>query len=239
MTSMNRLSLLALATLAVAGPFAAHAQSAFAPAASASAPRELPKDFSFFLTSQPIGQGGNLGGLPGADAHCQKLAAAVGFGRRTWRAYLSTQAADGQAAVNARDRIGAGPWTNARGAVIARDVGQLHGDTVELAQLGNNLSKATAYTETSETRPGFGDKPNVHDVITGSLPDGRAYADAVDHTCRNYTSSASDASTQLGHFDRSGGGNTSWNSAHKSRGCSQDNLVSTGGAGYLYCFAAN
>ena len=236
---MNRLSLLALAALALAGAPAARAQSASAPAPAASAPRELPKDFSFFLTSQPIGQGGNLGGLAGADAHCQKLATAVGFGRRTWRAYLSTQAADGQAAINARDRIGAGPWTNARGAVIARDVAHLHGDTIELAQLGNNLSKATAYTETGETRPGFGDKPNQHDVITGSLPDGRAYADVADHTCRNYTSSATDASTQLGHFDRAGGGNTSWNSAHKSRGCSQDNLVSTGGAGYLYCFAAN
>jgi hypothetical protein len=218
---------------------AVHAQSALSPAPAASAPRPLPKDFSFFLTSQPIGLGGNLGGLAAADAHCQKLAAAVGFGQRTWRAYLSTQAADGVPAVNARDRIGAGPWTNARGAVIAKDIAQLHGDTVELAQLGNNLSKATAYTETGETRPGFGDKPNVHDVITGSQPDGRAYADAADHTCHNYTSSAADASTQLGHFDRAGGGNTSWNSAHKSRGCSQDNLVSTGGAGLLYCFAAS
>ena len=229
---------------------AAHAQSAAAPApavvaaqpntpaAAASAPRALPKDFSFFLTSQPIGKGGNLGGLAGADAHCQKLATTVGFGNRTWRAYLSTQAADGTPAVNARDRIGAGPWTNARGAVIAKDISQLHGDTIELAQLGNNLSKATVFTETGETRPGFGDKPNVHDVITGSQPDGRAYADSADHTCRNYTSSAADASTQLGHFDRAGGGNTSWNSAHKSRGCSQDNLVSTGGAGLLYCFAA-
>lgn len=217
----------------------ARAQGANAPAGAASAPRPLPKDFSFFVTSQSIGQGGNLGGLAGADAHCQKLATAVGFGQRTWRAYLSTQAVDGQPAVNARDRIGAGPWTNARGAVIARDVAQLHGDTVELAQLGNNLSKATATTETGEIHPGFGDKPNQHDIITGSLPDGRAYSDAADHTCRNYTSSASDASTQLGHFDRAGGGNTSWNSAHKSRGCSQENLVSTGGAGYLYCFAAN
>jgi len=241
-------ALAACTVLAVAATlsttFAARAQSpsaaasAPAPVAAGSAPRALPKDFSFFLTSQPIGQGGNLGGLAGADAHCQKLAAAVGFGHRTWRAYLSTQAADGAPAVNARDRIGAGPWTNARGAVVAKDLAQLHGDTVELAQLGNNLSKATVYTETGETRPGFGDKPNVHDVITGSQPDGRAYADAADHTCRNYTSSAGDASTQLGHFDRAGGGNTSWNSAHKSRGCSQDNLVSTGGAGLLYCFAA-
>ncbi|HYP33231.1 MAG TPA: lectin [Burkholderiaceae bacterium] len=237
-------ALAACTVLAVAATLtttlAARAQSAAsASAAAASAPRALPRDFSFFLTSQPIGQGGNLGGLAGADAHCQKLAAAVGFGQRTWRAYLSTQAADGAPAVNARDRIGTGPWTNARGAVIARDIAQLHGDTIELAQLGNNLSKATVYTETGETRPGFGDKPNVHDVITGSQPDGRAYADGADHTCRNYTSSASDASTQLGHFDRAGGGNTSWNSAHKSRGCSQDNLVSTGGAGLLYCFAAS
>jgi hypothetical protein len=230
---------LTLVAAALAVPVLAFAQAASAPAAAASAPRVLPKDFSFFLTSQPIGQGGNLGGLAGADAHCQKLAAAVGFGQRTWRAYLSMQALDGQAAVNARDRIGAGPWTNARGGVIARDVAQLHGDTVELAQLGNNLSKATVYTETNELRPGFGDKPNVHDVITGSQPDGRAYADTADHTCRNYTTSAADASTQLGHFDRAGGGNTSWNSAHKSRGCSQDNLVSTGGAGLLYCFASN
>lgn len=228
-----------LATLSTTLAARAQGASAPAPAATASAPRPLPKDFSFFLTSQPIGQGGNLGGLAGADAHCQKLAAAVGFGRRSWRAYLSTQAADGQPAVNARDRIGSGPWTNARGAVVARDLAQLHGDTLELAQLGNNLSKATAYTETGEIHPGFGDKPNQHDIITGSLPDGRAYADSADHTCRNYTSSASDASTQLGHFDRAGGGNTSWNSAHKSRGCSQENLVSTGGAGYLYCFAAN
>ncbi|MFL6629549.1 MAG: hypothetical protein ACJ8G1_24150 [Vitreoscilla sp.] len=217
---------------------AARAQPASAPAPAASAPRPLPKDFSFFLTSQPIGQGGNLGGLSGADAHCQRLATAVGFGHRTWRAYLSTQAADGAPAVNARDRIGAGPWTNARGAVIAKDIAQLHGDTIELAQQGNNLSKATTFTESGESRPGFGDKPNVHDVITGSQPDGRAYLDSADHTCRNYTSSAPDASTQLGHFDRAGGGNTSWNSAHKSRGCSQDNLISTGGAGLLYCFAA-
>ncbi len=229
--------LAAAATLSTT--LAAYGQSAPSAASAASAPRELPKDFSFFLTSRPVGQGGNLGGLAGADAHCQQLAAAVGFGRRTWHAYLSTQALDGQPAVNARDRIGGGPWTNARGAVVARDLAQLHGDTLELAQLGNNLSKATVYTETGETRPGFGDKPNQHDVITGSQPDGRACADAADHTCRNYTSSASDASTQLGHFDRAGGGNTSWNSAHKSRGCSQENLVSTGGAGYLYCFAAN
>jgi hypothetical protein len=225
--------------LALVATFSASAQTAPAAASAASAPRELPKEFSFFLTSHGLGKGGDLGGVAGADAHCQQLATAVGFGRKTWHAYLSTQAVDGQPAVNARDRIGSGPWINARGAVIARDLAQLHGDTVELGQLGNNLSRATVFTETNETRPGFGDRPNVHDVLTGSLPDGRAYADTADHTCRNYTSSAADASAQLGHFDRAGGGNTSWNSAHKSRGCSQDNLVATGGAGLLYCFATN
>jgi hypothetical protein len=228
--------------LALAFTGFAHAQAvapASAPAPAASAPRELPKEFSFFLTSSGPGKGGDLGGLAGADAHCQKLAAAVGFGKKTWHAYLSTQASEGQPAVNARDRIGSGPWVNARGQVVAKDLAALHGDSVELAQLGNNLSKATVFTETGETRPGFGEKPNVHDVITGSLPDGRAYTDAADHTCRNYSSSAAGDSAQLGHFDRAGGGNTSWNSAHKSRGCGQDNLVSTGGAGLLYCFASN
>jgi hypothetical protein len=197
------------------------------------------KPLGFFVTSEGVGKGGNLGGLAGADAHCQKLATAAGAGGRTWHAYLSTQAADGQPAVNARDRIGQGPWYNTRGAVVARDVAHLHGDTLEAARLGNNLTRATVFTEKNEPVKGFGDKPNEHDIITGSTPDGRAFADAADHTCRNYTSSAADASTQLGHFDRTGGGNTSWNSAHPSRGCGQENLVSTGGAGLLYCFAVN
>lgn len=197
------------------------------------------KPLGFFVTSEGVGKGGNLGGLAGADAHCQKLATAAGAGSRTWHAYLSTQAADGQPAVNARDRIGQGPWFNTRGAVVARDVAHLHGDTLDAARLGNNLTRATVFTEKNEPVKGFGDKPNEHDIITGSTPDGRAFADAADHTCRNYTSSAADASTQLGHFDRTGGGNTSWNSAHASRGCGQENLVSTGGAGLLYCFAVN
>jgi hypothetical protein len=231
----------ALALAAATWSPALQAQTAAAPASAASAapPGELPREFSFFITSEPIGKGADLGGLAGADAHCQKLAAAVGGGRKTWHAYLSTQAAVGQPAVNARDRIGAGPWVNARGAVVARDLAHLHGDTLELAQLGNNLTRATVYTEKNEAIKGFGDKPNQHDVLTGSQPDGRAYADAADHTCRNYTSSAAEGSAQLGHFDRTGGGNTSWNSAHRSRGCSQDNLVSTGGAGLLYCFAVH
>lgn len=197
------------------------------------------KPLGFFVTSEGLGKGADLGGLAGADAHCQKLATAVGAGGRTWRAYLSTQAADGKPAVNARDRIGNGPWFNARGVQIARDVAHLHGDSLEAAQLGNNLSRNTVLTEKNEPVKGAGDKPNEHDILTGSTPDGRAFADAADRTCKNYTSSAADGSAQLGHFDRTGGGNTSWNSAHPSRGCGQQNLVSTGGAGLLYCFAAN
>jgi hypothetical protein len=236
--SLPRWAALAVALAAGAGTVHAQTVAAPAPAASAAArPAELPKEFSFFITSEPIGKGADLGGVAGADAHCQQLATAVGAGRKTWHGYLSTQAADGQPAVNARDRIGSGPWVNARGAVVARDLAHLHGDTLELAQLGNNLTRATVFTEKNEAIKGFGDKPNQHDVLTGSLPDGRAYTDAADHTCRNYTTSASDGSVQLGHFDRTGGGNTSWNSAHRSRGCSQENLISTGGAGLLYCFA--
>jgi hypothetical protein len=228
------------AALLVAALQPAAAQNA-QPAPQPSTARSLDpaKPLGFFVTSEGVGKGGNLGGLAGADAHCQKLATAAGAGNRTWHAYLSSQAADGKPAVNARDRIGQGPWYNTRGAVVARDVAHLHGDTLEAARLGNNLTRATVFTEKNEPVKGFGDKPNEHDIITGSTPDGRAFADAADHTCRNYTSSAADASTQLGHFDRTGGGNTSWNSAHASRGCGQENLVSTGGAGLLYCFAVN
>jgi hypothetical protein len=187
-----------------------------------------------------MGDGANLGGLAGADAFCQKLAAdsgASGAGARTWHAYLSTQ---GPGAVNARDRIGAGPWYNVRGGRIAQNVGDLHGDTLDQARLGNNLSRSTVFTEKNTTVNGIGDNPNQHDMLTGSQPDGRAYTDTADHTCSNWTSGADGrGSAQLGHFDRTGGNNTSWNSAHPSRGCSQPNLVSTGGAGYFYCFAIN
>jgi len=215
-----------------------------APAAAAAAPNtarstDPAKPLSFFVTSEGVGKGADLGGLAGADAHCQKLAESVGAGKKTWHAYLSTQAADGQPAVNARDRIGAGPWFNTRGAVVARDVAHLHGDTLDAARVGNNLTRTTVFTEKNEPVKGAGDKPNEHDIITGSQPDGRAFADAADHTCKNYTSSAADGSAQLGHFDRTGGGNSSWNAAHPSRGCGQANLVATGGAGLLYCFAAN
>jgi len=193
---------------------------------------------SFFVTSVGLGNGANLGGLAGADRHCQALATAAGAGAKTWHAYLSTSASGGQAAVNARDRIGSGPWYGAKGARIAQNVGDLHGDTIEQARLGNNINKTTALSEKGEPINGVGDTPNRHDILTGSQPDGRAYTDGADHTCGNWTSGAA-GTAQLGHHDRTGGGNTSWNATHPSRGCSQDNLVATGGAGLLYCFAIN
>jgi hypothetical protein len=207
------------------------------PAAQQPAAPQQP--MSFFVTSAGKGDGANLGGLAGADAHCQALAAAAGAGNRTWHAYLSASASGNQPAVHARDRIGNGPWYNARGARIAQNVADLHGDTVEQARLGNNLSRTTALTEKNEAVPGAGQQPNEHDILTGSMTDGRGFTDGADHTCSNWTSNATTGSAQVGHFDRTGGGNTSWNSAHGSRGCSQANLVSTGGAGRLYCFAVN
>jgi len=193
---------------------------------------------SFFVTSVGLGNGANLGGLAGADRHCQALATAAGAGSKTWHAYLSTSASGGQAAVNARDRIGSGPWYSAKGARIAQNVGDLHGDTIEQARLGNNINKTTALTEKGDPIKGVGDTPNQHDILTGSQPDGRAYTDGADHTCGNWTSGAA-GTAQLGHHDRTGGGNISWNATHPSRGCSQENLVATGGAGLLYCFAIN
>ncbi len=212
--------------------------AADAPAAPVAPAANDSKPLGFFVTSSGLGKGANLGGLAGADAHCQALASAAGAGSRQWHAYLSTQAADGQPAVNERDRIGSGPWHNAKGAVVAKDVADLHGDALDNARLGNNLSRTTAISEKGEPVKGAGDKPNQHDILTGSLSDGRAFADGADHTCSNYTSEAATGSAQVGHFDRTGGGNTSWNSAHASKGCGQDNLVATGGAGLLYCFAA-
>jgi hypothetical protein len=191
---------------------------------------------TFFVTSVGVGNGANLGGLAGADAHCQKLAAAAGAGDRTWKAYLSTSASGSTPAVNARDRIGSGPWANARGTVIARDLAHLHGDTLELARTGNLITKNNAVNEKGALVNGVGDTPNMHDVLTGSQPDGRAYTDSADHTCKNWTSNG-EGIAQVGHHDRNGGG-ISWNSTHASRGCSQENLVGTGGAGLFYCFAA-
>jgi hypothetical protein len=206
--------------------------------AHAQAPGPQPFPMSFFITSVPIGNGGDLGGLAGADAHCQRLAAAVGVGGKTWHAYLSTQARPGQGAINARDRIGQGPWHNSKRLPIAADLAELNGDTIELARLGSNLFKQSALNEKGELINGVGDTPNMHDMLTGSQTDGRAYTDGADHTCNNWTSSGA-GSAQVGHSDRIGAGNTSWNSAHPTRGCSQEALVSTGGVGLFYCFAIN
>jgi hypothetical protein len=193
---------------------------------------------TFFVTSNGIGNGANLGGLAGADNYCQTLAQAAGAGAKTWRAYLSTQAADGKPAENARDRIGKGPWQNAKGVVVAKDVAELHG--------ANNLTKQTALSEKGDVINGRGDTPNRHDVLTGSQPDGTAFAGADDRTCKNWTSSTQ-GSAMVGHSDRIGlrddDASKSWNSSHPSRGpdggCSQADLKSTGGYGLMYCFAAN
>jgi hypothetical protein len=195
-----------------------------------------PQPMSFFITSVPKGDGANYGGLAGADAYCTQLATAAGRGAPVvWHAYLSTQ---GAGAVNARDRIGNGPWFNSRGGRIGQTVAELHGDTIEQARLGNALGKQISLTEKQTVVNGVGDMPNTHDILTGSQPDGRAYTDAADHTCNNWTSNDM-GTAQLGHSDKQGGNNSSWNSSHPSRGCSQPNLVATGGAGLLYCFAVN
>jgi hypothetical protein len=184
----------------------------------------------FFITSVGSGNGANLGGIAGADAHCQKLAAAAGAGNRTWRAYLS--GTENGKPVNARDRIGSGPWYNAKGVLIASNVAELHS---EAAKTG----KENSLTEKGEQVPGRGDKPNQHDILTGSQQDGTAFTDGQDHTCNNWMSSDA-GSAQVGHHDRQGGGAnpTSWNSAHGSKGCSQQALIGTGGNGYFYCLAA-
>lgn len=206
------------------------------------AQQEEQPDMTFFITSVGLGDGARLGGLEGADAHCEALAESVGRGDATWRAYLSTQ---GPGAVNARDRIGEGPWHGAGGQMIARDLAQLHGDTLELARLGNGLNSFHARTEKGDFLVGItgrrlGAGPSVHDILTGTRPDGRAYADGEDHTCSNWTSAADDeGSAQVGHFDRMGFDNNSWNSSHATRGCSQESLVPSGGAGLFYCFAAD
>jgi hypothetical protein len=193
---------------------------------------------TFFITSAGPGNGADLGGLEGADRHCQSLAHAAGAGDRTWRAYLSTQAVGGAQAVDARDRIGRGPWQNSKGVVIATDVNELHGT--------NYLSKQTALNEKGEMVNGRGDTPNRHDILTGSTPDGRAFPPGEDRTCGNWTKSTQGAA-MVGHHDRMGLNEEppakSWNSSHPSRGpdggCSQADLRSTGGDGLFYCFAAN
>lgn len=211
---------LAAAGLLMLAAGGAHAQSA---------------DMSFFISSAGSGKGADLGGLAGADAICQRLAqAAGGGGGKTWRAYLSTQESGGTPAVNARDRIGTGPWRNAKGVVIADNVADLHNGA-------NKLTKQTALTEKGDVVNGGGDTPNTHDILTGSKQDGTVSdGDAASATCGNWTSSTDGAgSATVGHFDRTGGGAapTSLNASHPSRGCSQANLVATGGAGLFYCFA--
>jgi hypothetical protein len=219
---------------------------------------------TFFVTSRPIGDGGNLGGLAGADAHCQALATDVGAGDKTWRAYLSTQARPGQPAVNARERIGTGPWFNYDGVMIASSVAHLHGDTIEMARLGNNLNKRTGVTEYGQIVPGLNDYQhprdtdwdyvqttpytNRHEMLTGSRLDGTAFPPDLDYTCDNWTSSEDPGefgmgagsgrpNAQIGFPDRNGGGNGSWNSSHGTRGCSQRALAMTHGVGMFYCFA--
>ena len=185
-------------------------------------------EMSFFLTSRGPGDGANLGGLDGGDAHCQMLASEAGAGGKTWRAYLST---DGQGGVNARDRIGTGPWHNAKGVQIAGNLDELHYSNAA-------LTKDTQLTEEGAMVNGRTDTPNQHDILTGTQLDGMRFTDGEDHTCGNWTSNGS-GSAQVGHHDRTGGGPvpSSWNSAHGSRGCGQADLQGTGGNGYFYCFA--
>ncbi len=188
------------------------------------------QDMTFFITSEGPGNGGDLGGIEGADAHCQALAEAAGAGGKTWVAYLGTEREGGRG-VDARSRIGDGPWHNAAGELIAEDIDQLH--------LGPNIVRSTALDEDGNRVLGRGDETNRHDILTGAMADGTAFfPDADDHTCNNWTSSG-EGSAMVGHFDRQGGGNTSWNAAHQSRSCSQADLRATGGDGLLYCFATD
>jgi hypothetical protein len=242
MTKMGSwISLLAICLLgtflAIASPQGAPPAGGRGGAGGGAGQQAPPQPMTFFVTSQGSGKGADLGGLAGADAICQNLAASVGRGGVTWHAYLSTQ---GPGGVNARDRIGNGPWYNQRGQLIARNLSELHGDTLEQARMGNGIAKTSDLTEKGEIVNGVGDNPNRHDMLTGSMPDGRAFTEG-DHTCKNYTSSADEqgVNVQLGHSDRQGAGNNSWNSAHASAGCSQPALVRTGGAGLFYCFAVN
>jgi hypothetical protein len=192
-------------------------------------------DMSFFITSVGSGKGADLGGLAGADTHCQSLAQAAGAGNKTWRAYLSTTADAQGRAVNARDRVGPGPWKNAKGVVIAQNVEDLHSDN-------NKISKETGLSEKGEPIKARGETPNMHDILTGSQMDGRAFPGNLRLTCNNWTVSTPQGSAMLGHHDRQGTADTvyqrSWNAAHMSRGCSQPDLVTSGGNGLFYCFAA-
>ena len=219
-----------LLALSASALVTANAAAQVAPAA--------PAPMTFFITSMGKGDGANLGGLAGADAHCQTLADATGTRLptgRSWKAYLSAVGTDGKP-INARDRIGVGPWHNAKGAQIAANVADLHGDVMRDR---SQMNKVNALTERGLPVNGVGDTPNTHDILTGSDSFGRAVGGTFDTSCANWTSNAATGSAMLGHSDRTGGGNSSWNSTHASRGCGQANLVATGGAGLFYCFAAN
>ncbi len=221
-----KLALVPLAMAALAGSVGAQQQQQ-QPAAN----QPPPQPMSFFVTSVGKGDGGNLGGLAGADAHCQSLAAAAGRGNVTWRAYLSAGPQGAQGVTHARDRIGRGPWFNARGALIASNVDDLHQDR-------NNIRKPTALNEKGEEVNGVGNQPNLHDMLTGSDSTGRLVPGNVAlTTCNNWTSNST-GNAMLGHHDRLGGPNASWNAVHSSRGCSQEDLVATGGGGLFYCFVA-
>lgn len=208
--------------------------------ASAQAVKPDPK-FSFFITSVSMGDGGNLGGLAGADGHCQKLATAVGAGNRSWRAYLSTQAMHGGPVVNARERIGQGPWYNVKGEMIAQNLSHLHGDTIEEARAGNRITFRTALNELGKEINGHDDAPdlprqgdhNWHDIMTGTQWNGMAYADNVDHTCKNWTSN-SEGSVQFGHHNR-----VHWNSIHGSNSCKHEEMLKETTGVLFYCFAAD
>ena len=211
-------------------------------------PRPALGEMSFFVTSVGLGDGANLGGLTGADNHCQKLAKAsgkAGAENRTWRAFLSTQATKAEPAINARDRIGEGPWYNANGVHIAVNLAQLFGDTLQLARRGNYINIRTAVDEFGKIVPGevriVGvEARNQHDILTGTREDGNAFTDTFDRTCSNWTSNRKDGSANVGHHDRiTSFTSQSWIDAHPSRGCSQENLIATGGAGQFYCFAAD
>src|SRR5262245_43798092 len=198
-----------------------------------SVPAQQQAPMTFFVTSVGSGKGADFGGLAGADKHCQTLAAKAGAGKRVWRAYLSTSAASGSPAVHAAERVGKGPWHNAKGVLISRNVEDLHDS--------NNINKQTALTERGEQVNGRGDTPNLHDILTGSQPNGKAIAGSADTTCGNWTKN-SDGSAQVGHHDRLGlrddEASRSWNSSHGTKGCSQEALAATGGGGLIYCFAA-
>jgi hypothetical protein len=214
---MKKISTIAVLTLSMcAGSYIAFAAA--------------PMQMSFFVTSKGSGKGGDLGGIAGADAHCAMLAQAAGVTGKTWRAYLSTQ---GAGAVNAKDRIGSGPWYNAKGQVVAQNVADLHNNPG-----GGPGFKQLALTEKGAVVNGAGDMPNQHDMLTGSQPDGTAFPAGMDRTCNNWTSSST-GNAMVGHHDRTGGGGTSWNAQHPSRSCSQPDLIATGGNGYFYCFATN